>query len=51
MVNGSSYLGGFIGEPLTEKSWLDENFKGWTDSVEVLAGVAHQHPQTAYADL
>ena len=36
MVNGSRYLNGFMGYPVTEKVCIDENIKGWTDFMEVL---------------
>ena len=51
VVTGSCYLGGFIGDPVTEKAWLDDKVRGWTESVTVLAGVACRHLQIAYADL
>ena len=51
VVTGSRYRGGFIGDPVTEKSWLNEKVKGWTNSVEVLIGVARRYPQTTYACL
>ena len=38
VVTGSRYLGVFIGEHESEKSWLEENMEGWTHLVEVLAG-------------
>ena len=28
VVTGNCYLRGFIGDPVTEKAWLDENIKG-----------------------
>ena len=31
VFTGSHNLGGFINEPLSEKAWLDEKLKGWTD--------------------
>ena len=30
---------------------MAENIKGWTESVEILAGVSRKHPQSAYAGL
>ena len=34
-----------------ERRWLREKIQGWTESVKILAGVAHKHPQSAYAGL
>ena len=31
--------------------WLAENIKGWTESVEILAGVSCKHLQSSYAGL
>ena len=45
------YLGGFIGDQVSEKEWLSEKVVGCIDLVEVLAGLARQHPQTAYDGL
>ena len=50
-VTGRRYLCGFVGDPVTEKAWLDEKVKGWTNAMEVLSTVVRQHPQTAYAGL
>ena len=49
VVTRSCYIGGFIGEPESEKVWLAEKVARWTDSVKVLAGVAHRHLQKSYA--
>ena len=51
VVTGSRYLGVFIGEHDSEKSWLEEKVEGWTHALEVFAGVARRYPQTAYAIL
>ena len=51
VVTGRLYLGVFICYQEYEKELLAEKVTGWTYSVEVLSGVDHQHPQTAYADL
>ena len=45
------YLGGFIGDADAERGWLREKIRGWIESVKLLAGVAHKHPQSAYAGL
>ena len=47
----SYYLGGFIGDPGSEKVWLDKRVKGWTDSEEVLAEVVRIHLQRSYTGL
>ena len=44
VVTGHRYLGGFIGDAEAEQEWLREKVQGWTESVNVLAGVAHKHP-------
>ena len=51
VVTGSRYLGGYIGELETEAQWVKEKVEGWSDSVRTLSGVAHKHPQSAYAGL
>ena len=38
-VPGSRYPGGFIGDPVMKRSWIDEKVEGWTDLVEMLAEV------------
>ena len=39
VVMGHRYLGGYIGYKEVEGEWLADKIKGWTDSVEILAGV------------
>ena len=51
MVTEHCYLGGFIGNADAERDWLRKKIQGWSESVKVLAGVAHKHPQSAYAGL
>ena len=51
MVPRSRYLGGFIGDHESEKAWLVEKVMGWTDSVDLLAGVAHRHQKKVYSGL
>ena len=51
LVTGHRYLGGYIREAEAERGWLRDKIQGWTDSVKILAGVAHKHPQSAYAGL
>ena len=51
VVTGHRYLGGFIGNAAAERECLKEKVQGWTESVSVLAGVAHKHPQSSYSGL
>ena len=51
VVTGHRYLGGFVGDVDAERDWLREKMQGWSESVQVLAMVAHKHPQSAYAGL
>ena len=51
VVTGHRYLGGFIGDADAEGEWLQEKIRGSTESVKLLTGVAHKHPQFAYAGL
>ena len=44
-------MGGFIGDAAAEREWLKEKLQRWTELVRILAGVAHNHPQSAYAGL
>ena len=40
VVTGHRYLGGYIRDEETEGRYLAEKIKGWTESVEILAGVS-----------
>ena len=51
VVTGHRYLGGYIGDREAEGVWLEEKIQGWTESVTILARVAHKHLQSAYAGL
>ena len=51
IMMGSLYLGGFVGYKDAHDCWLGEKVEGWQDSVATLAGVARQHPKTAYTGL
>ena len=51
VVTGHRYFGGFNGDADAERDWLQEKMQGWLESVKVLAGVSHKHPQSAYAGL
>ena len=49
VVTGSRYIGGFIGESISEKSWLAGKVEGWEESIETLMGVSSKHLKSAYA--
>ena len=51
VVTRHRYLGGYIRDREAERSWMKEKIQGWTESVNILAGVAPNHPQSAYAGL
>ena len=51
VVKENRYLGGFIGNADAEREWLRGKVQGWTELVNILAGVAHKHPQSSYAGL
>ena len=51
VVTGHRYLGGFLGDIAAEREWLEKKVQGWKESVQILAGVALKHPQSAYAGL
>ena len=50
-MTGSRQLGRLIGDGAVEKSLLAGKVEGWSQSVGTLSGVAHKHPQSAYAGL
>ena len=51
VVTGHRYLGGYIRDKEVEGRWLVAKIKGWTESVDILAGVSQKHPQSSYAGL
>ena len=51
VMTGHRYLGGFIVDADAERGWLREKIRGWTESVKLLEGVSHKHPQSSYAGL
>ena len=51
VVTRHRYLGGFIRDADAERDWLREIIRGWSESVKLLSGVAHKHPQSDYAGL
>ena len=50
-MTGHRYLVGFIGDADAERGCIQGKIWGWMDLVKLLAGVAHKHPQSAYAGL
>ena len=51
VLAGSCYLGGFIGDSITQVEWMEEKFSCWKWAVETLSGVARCPPQAAYSSL
>ena len=51
IVTGRRYLGVLFRDGAAEDIWLAEMVQGWEDSVKNLAGVARNHPHSAYAGL
>jgi hypothetical protein len=50
-VDGSRYVGGFLGSEAALSEWLEPQIAQWVRGVESLAKVARRYPQTAYAGL
>ena len=50
-VNGSRYLGIFVGYKAADDSWLADKVQGWTELVKNMSGIAPKHPQSAYSGL
>ena len=50
-VDGSRYVGGFLGTEAALSEWLEPQVAQWAQGVESLAKVARRYPQTAYAGL
>jgi hypothetical protein len=48
---GERYLGGFIGDKLALKSWLEEKVQHWREAVPGLSSAAFKFPQSAYSGL
>ena len=51
VVTGHRYLGWFLRDIEAERGWLQYKIRGWTEAMKFMAGVAHKHPQSAYAGL
>ena len=49
MVTGGGCLGGFIGSPEAQSTWVGESITNWANAVSELATVASKCPQTACA--
>ena len=47
VVTGHRYLRGYIGDREAEGSWLEAKIQGWTESMDILSGVARKHPHSA----
>ena len=45
------YLGGFVGDKVKEREWIEEKVKDWVTAVEAVAEVYRFVPQSAYADM
>jgi hypothetical protein len=50
-VDGSRYVGGFIGTNEARDAWLQPLVADWVHGIEKLSMVAQRFPQTAYAGL
>jgi hypothetical protein len=50
-VDGTRYLGGFLGTEAALSEWLGPQIAQWVGGVESLAKVARRYPPTAYAGL
>ena len=51
VVTGSCHLVGFIKDREAEDTWLSKKVHRWAESLEIMSGVTHNHPQSAYAGL
>ena len=50
-MDGSRYIGSFIGTEESLHEWLAPKIKAWTNHVKLLSRVAKRYPQTAFAAL
>ena len=50
-MEGSRYLGGFIGSEEALDEWLDPKIKQWVESVKLFGKISKYYPQTAFAGL
>ena len=51
VLTGTRFLGGFVGSPAAQYTWLESKVLAWTEAVNILSDIARYHPQTAYAGL
>ena len=49
VVEGSRYLGGFIGGAREKAEWLEKKVTAFASGVQALGAAAARHPQSAYA--
>ena len=50
-TQGHRYLGGFLGGEPEKEEWVRAKAEKWADGVRILASIAKQYPQTAFAGL
>ena len=50
-VSGSRYLGAYLGPQAELETWVKTQVEAWAHGVKVLAKIAQQQPQSAYASL
>ena len=50
-VSGSRYLGAYLGPQKELEAWVKPQVEAWAHGIRVLAKIARQHPQSAYARL
>ena len=51
IVTGNWYLGGYIRNVVPQAEWLGEKVHYWEETIKIVAGVARNYPQAAYAGL
>ena len=50
-VNGSRYLGAYLGLQEELEAWVKPQVESWAHEVRGLAKISRRHPQSAYAGL
>ena len=50
-VNGSRYLGTYLGSQADLEAWVKPQVEAWAHGVMVLAKISRRHPQSAFAGL
>ena len=48
---GSRYLGGYIGDAVTQVEWLCEKMQYWKGRLKTIAGVEHKYLQASYTGI